>query len=92
MAALQALIAGNLFAWLLVFTRVGSAMMVLPVFGDRCLVGRQAAWVVNRFSALAGFLEPGESIEEACAVHGIEVETLIVELNRFFAAQAKTAE
>ncbi|MEI6556887.1 MAG: flagellar biosynthetic protein FliR [Rhodospirillaceae bacterium] len=35
MAALQALIAGNLFAWLLVFTRVGAAFMVIPVFGDQ---------------------------------------------------------
>ncbi len=35
MAALQTLIAGNLFAWLLVFTRVGAAMMVMPVFGDQ---------------------------------------------------------
>ena len=35
MAALQALIAGNLFAWLLVFTRVGSAFMVMPLFGDQ---------------------------------------------------------
>ncbi|HEY0053021.1 MAG TPA: NAD(+) diphosphatase [Caulobacteraceae bacterium] len=33
----------------------------------RCLVGRQAAWPPGRMSALAGFLEPGESIEEACA-------------------------
>ena len=40
MAALQALIAGNLFAWLLVFTRVGSAMMVLPVFGDQFVPNR----------------------------------------------------
>jgi len=35
MAALQTLIAGNLFAWLLVFTRVGAAFMVMPVFGDQ---------------------------------------------------------
>lgn len=40
MAALEALIAGNLFAWLLVFTRVGSAMMVLPVFGDQFVPAR----------------------------------------------------
>jgi flagellar biosynthetic protein FliR len=33
--ALQALIAGNLFAWLLVFSRVGTAFTVLPVFGDQ---------------------------------------------------------
>jgi NAD+ diphosphatase len=31
------------------------------------MLGRQAAWPAGMFSALAGFLEPGESIEEACA-------------------------
>jgi NAD+ diphosphatase len=30
-------------------------------------LGRQAAWPPGRYSALAGFLEPGETIEEACA-------------------------
>ena len=35
MATLQTLIAGHLFAWLLVFTRVGSAFMVMPLFGDQ---------------------------------------------------------
>ena len=40
---------------------------MLPVFGERCLLGRQASWPEGRYSALAGFLEPGESIEEACA-------------------------
>ena len=33
--------------------------------GDRCLLGRQASWPARFFSALAGFMEPGESIEEA---------------------------
>ena len=46
----------------------------------------------NGLHCLGCVMASGESIEEACAVHGIEVETLIVELNRFFAAQAKTAE
>ncbi len=32
-----------------------------------CLLGRQAVWPKGMYSALAGFLEPGESIEEACA-------------------------
>jgi NAD+ diphosphatase len=44
---------------------------VLPVYKGGaepvCLLGRQAAWPAGRMSALAGFLEPGESIEEACA-------------------------
>jgi NAD+ diphosphatase len=49
------------------FPRVDPVVIMLPVFGDRCLVGRQAIWPAGRMSALAGFLEPGESIEEACA-------------------------
>jgi len=49
------------------FPRVNPVTIMLPVFGDRCLVGRQAAWPKGRMSALAGFVEPGESIEEACA-------------------------
>jgi len=40
---------------------------MLPWHGDRCMLGRQEAWPKGMFSALAGFLEPGESIEEACA-------------------------
>lgn len=34
---------------------------------ERCMMGRGAGWPPGRMSALAGFLEPGESIEEACA-------------------------
>jgi NAD+ diphosphatase len=49
------------------FPRVDPVVIMLPVHGDRCLLGRQAAWPPGRMSALAGFMEPGESIEEACA-------------------------
>jgi NAD+ diphosphatase len=35
--------------------------------GERCLLGRQTLWPPGLFSTLAGFMEPGESIEEACA-------------------------
>jgi NAD+ diphosphatase len=49
------------------FPRTDPVVIMLPVRGDRCLLGRQAAWPPGRYSALAGFLEPGESIEEACA-------------------------
>jgi NAD+ diphosphatase len=34
---------------------------------ERCLLGRQAVWPAGMFSTLAGFMEPGETIEEACA-------------------------
>jgi len=53
------------------FPRVDPVTIMLPVYkgGDepRCLLGRQAQWPQGRHSALAGFMEPGETIEEACA-------------------------
>ena len=38
-----------------------------PILGDAVLVGRQHAWPQGNYSALAGFVEPGESLEEAVA-------------------------
>jgi NAD+ diphosphatase len=34
---------------------------------ERVLLGRQASWPAGRYSTLAGFVEPGESLEEAVA-------------------------
>ena len=33
--------------------------------GERALLGRQASWQPNRYSTIAGFVEPGESLEDA---------------------------
>ncbi|MGC1304172.1 MAG: NAD(+) diphosphatase [Caulobacteraceae bacterium] len=49
------------------FPRTDPVVIMLPTQGERCLLGRQASWPPGRFSALAGFMEPGETIEEACA-------------------------
>ena len=49
------------------FPRTDPVVIMLPHRGDRCLLGRQASWPPGRFSCLAGFMEPGESLEEACA-------------------------
>ena len=49
------------------FPRTDPVVIMLPYHGDRCMLGRQEAWPKGMFSALAGFLEPGETIEEACA-------------------------
>ena len=35
--------------------------------GERCVLGRQKAWPDGMHSTLAGFVEPGESLEEAVA-------------------------
>lgn len=49
------------------FPRTDPVVIMLPVVGEKCLMGRQSAWPKGMWSALAGFLEPGETIEEACA-------------------------
>jgi NAD+ diphosphatase len=49
------------------FPRTDPVVIMLAVHGERCMLGRQEVWPKGMFSALAGFLEPGESIEEACA-------------------------
>jgi NAD+ diphosphatase len=49
------------------FPRTDPAVIMLVHHGDRCLLGRQAAWPQGMHSTLAGFVEPGESLEEAVA-------------------------
>ncbi len=47
------------------FPRTDPVVIMLTTHGDRCLLGRQARFAPGMYSALAGFLEPGETIEEA---------------------------
>ncbi len=47
------------------FPRTDPAVMVLVTHGDRCLLARQPTFPPGMYSALAGFVEPGESVE-AC--------------------------
>ena len=50
------------------FPRTDPAVIVLVHDGgDRCLLGRQPIWPPGRYSTLAGFVEPGESLEQAVA-------------------------
>jgi NAD+ diphosphatase len=54
------------------FPRTDAAVIMLITDGEpgaddeRCLLGRQAVWPEGRFSTLAGFYEPGETLEDAC--------------------------
>ena len=47
------------------FPRTDPVVIVRVTAGDRLLLGRQASWVPGRFAVLAGFVEPGEGLEEA---------------------------
>ena len=47
------------------YPRTDPVVIMLAEFDGKALLGRQSAWPTGNYSALAGFLEPGESIEEA---------------------------
>jgi NAD+ diphosphatase len=47
------------------FPRTDPVAIIVVRNGDNFLLGRQASWAPGRYSALAGFMEPGETIEEA---------------------------
>jgi NAD+ diphosphatase len=48
-----------------IFPRTDPAIIVLVADGDRCVLGRQTGWPEGRYSTIAGFVEPGESLEDA---------------------------
>ena len=47
------------------FPRTDAAIIVIVEHAGACLLGRQASWPAGRYSTLAGFVEPGESLEDA---------------------------
>ena len=49
------------------FPRTDPAVIMLVHDGERCLLGRKSEWPKGMHSTLAGFVEPGESLEEAVA-------------------------
>jgi NAD+ diphosphatase len=49
------------------FPRIDPAIIVLVTSGDDCLLGRQADWPAERYSTIAGFVEPGEALEDTVA-------------------------
>ena len=49
------------------FPRTDPAVIMLVSRSDKCLLGRKPEWTEGMYSTLAGFVEPGESLEEAVA-------------------------
>ena len=69
------------------FPRTDPVVIMLAEHEGRALLGRQPAWPRGRYSALAGFLEPGEAIEEAVAREIFEEAGVRVSEVRYVASQ-----
>src|SRR4051794_19829503 len=69
------------------FPRVDPVVIMLAEHDGRVLLGRQPQYPQGRYSALAGFVEPGESIEEAVARELMEEAGIAVRDVRYVASQ-----
>ena len=69
------------------FPRVDPVVIMLAEHEERVLLGRSPHYPPKRYSALAGFVEPGESIEEAVAREIQEEAGVIVTGVRYVASQ-----
>lgn len=70
------------------YPRISPAMMVLIKKGDAILLARHAASPTQFFTALAGFLEAGESVEDAVHREVFEEVGLRVSEVRYFGSQS----
>jgi NAD+ diphosphatase len=69
------------------FPRTDPAIIVLVQYGQSVLLGRQSVWPQKRYSALAGFVEPGESLEDAVVREVFEESGVRVHELEYFASQ-----
>ena len=69
------------------YPRVDPVVIMLAVNGERCLLGRGRRRVGTRFSCLAGFMEPGETMEEAVRREIYEESRIRVGRVRYLASQ-----
>ncbi|MCF8479731.1 MAG: NAD(+) diphosphatase [Rhodospirillum sp.] len=62
-------------------------MLIEDPNGERCLLGRQARFAPGMYSALAGFAEPGETLEAAVAREAKEEAGVDIVSCRYIASQ-----
>jgi NAD+ diphosphatase len=70
-----------------VYPPVSPAIMILIKRGREVLLGRKKDWAPNRYSALAGFVEPGETLEDTVRRETREEVGVEVENIRYFGSQ-----
>lgn len=69
------------------FPRTDPAVITLISNGDQILLARQPSWPERRYSLIAGFVEPGESLEDAIAREAMEEVRLPISDCRYQASQ-----
>jgi NAD+ diphosphatase len=73
------------------FPRTDPAVIMVVVHGaapdDRCLLGRHPDWPEGRYSTLAGFVEPGESVEQAVRREVLEESGIRIGAVSYFGSQ-----
>jgi NAD+ diphosphatase len=69
------------------FPRTDPVAIMLTIDGDRCLLGRAGRFVANMWSCLAGFIEPGESIEDAVRRETLEEAGIVCGEVKYFRSQ-----
>ena len=69
------------------FPRTDPVVIMLAIDGERCLLGRQARFAPGMYSCLAGFVEPGETIEDAVRRETAEEAGITVGRVRYHASQ-----
>ncbi len=69
------------------FPRTDPVVIVAVTRGDRCLLGRGHKWPARMYSALAGFVETGESLEEAVRREVHEEAGIVLGHVRYLASQ-----
>jgi NAD+ diphosphatase len=69
------------------YPRTDPAVIVAVTDGERLLLGREAKWPARRYSTLAGFVEPGETLEQTVAREVFEESSVRVRTCRYLASQ-----
>ena len=69
------------------FPRTDAAIIVIVEHEGACLLGRQAGWPPGRYSTLAGFIEPGEALEDAVRREVMEESGVLVGEVRYHSSQ-----
>jgi NAD+ diphosphatase len=69
------------------FPRTDPVVIMLVIAGDRCVLGRSPRFAPTMWSCLAGFVEPGETIEEAVRREVQEEAGIVCGKVKYFASQ-----